>query len=65
MARKSSATFEKRARERARQEKQRDKAAKRRQRQADRKARPAGAGGDEFVTNEELLPVMSSLPEAE
>ncbi len=65
MARKSSASFEKRARERARQEKQRDKAAKRRQRQADRRERPAGTPADEFVTNEELLPAMSSLPEAE
>lgn len=65
MARKSSASFEKRARERARQEKQRDKAAKRRQRQADRKDRPTGASGDDFVTNEELLPVLSPLPKPE
>jgi|YNPBryunderm2012_1023409.scaffolds.fasta_scaffold35372_1 hypothetical protein len=65
MARKSSASFEKRARERARQEKQRDKEARRRQRQANRKERPASSRGDEFVTNEELLPVLASLPEKE
>ncbi|GEM_PF-2138190 len=65
MARKSSASFEKRARERARQEKQRDKEARRRQRQAERKERPAGTSGNEFVTNEELLPAMSSPPEAD
>ncbi len=65
MARKSSASFEKRARERARQEKQRDKEARRRQRQADRKERPAGASDSEFVTNEELLPVLTSLPDTE
>lgn len=62
MARKSSASFEKRSRERARQEKQRDKEAKRRQRQADRKERPAGTPRSEFVTNEELQPVLSPLP---
>jgi hypothetical protein len=65
VARKSSASFEKRARERARQEKQRDKEARRRQRQAERKDRPAGGGGDDFVTNEDLLPVLTPLPKPE